>query len=125
MIYNELIAHFMGGSIIKTEHYEMPHGSHQSGVINYWSIPRGITSCNQSMAKIGMFFYHNDWNDLNFVINYIETFGEYRFVICGNICIIEIKHLHKWEILLTCEDKNKLTATYNAVGKLLQILKNK
>jgi hypothetical protein len=121
---NNIIAYFMGGEIIKEEHYEMPHGSYHDVVINDWKIPLGIPSDSISSAKIGLFNYHNDWNSLIPVIEKIENLvvedEVFRIISHKNRCIVEAQltcfHPSEfWHIHLQTEGKNKIDATYLAI----------
>lgn len=130
MTYNDNIALFMGGKIVGKEPYEMPHGSNHTGEITHWSLANGIPSYDESMAKIGLFRYHSDWNWLQPVIDKIETIYTndtyYRLVSYKNTCTVEIRpNTDKWYTLFVVQEKDKLTATYNAVGKLILDLKIK
>lgn len=130
MKFNEIFAHFMGGVITGKEPYEMPHGSNHTGEITHWSLPKGVPSDSEGIAKIGLFRYHNDWNWLQPVIDKIETLytndAYYRVVMYKNTCTVEIRpNTDKWYTLFVVEDKDKITATYNALGKLLTDLKIK
>lgn len=69
---NNLIAEFMGASIVRKEEYEEPHGSRGTGIITYWTRPEGIPF-DDGLATIGHFRYHTSWNWLMPVIRKINS----------------------------------------------------
>lgn len=79
----DLIAKFMGGYIINTEKYTMPHGSQSEGEVSHWFNPEGLPSgVDIQMVKIGVFNYSNSWDWLMPVIQKINGLGkEYQFTI--------------------------------------------
>lgn len=77
---NDVLAKFMGGSIVSTEPYEMPHGSHSTGTIVKWTIPSKIPTDGRSLAELGLFKYDSNWDWLWPVIDKIESLG-YSFSI--------------------------------------------
>jgi len=128
MIYNDIIGVFMGGSLTSTEKCQMPHGSCHNVIINKWDIPLGIPHDKSSLARIGLFSYHNDWNTLIPVIDYIETLEvdeeNFRFIFHKNTCIVEaqwkiFQPSEVWHTHLKVEGNNKMEAAYNAVGQLI------
>ena len=130
---DNIIAHFMGGKVLKEEHYEMPHGSHQDVVISNWQIPKGTTSDNRSSASIGIFHYSNDWNSLIPVIEQIETLEiddeVFRFSFRKNVCTIEAQCVFLqpstiWHVHLEATGKNKIEATNTAIVEFIKWLHN-
>lgn len=77
---NRKIAEFMGGSLLGTETYEMPHGSRSEVEIENWSGIAEVPSGQYDMAKIGIFSYDSSWSWLWPVIDKIESLG-FNFVI--------------------------------------------
>lgn len=71
---NKDIAKFMGGRIVRTEKYEMPHGSRSEGEIEHWEFDKYSLSRDE-YARIGIFKYNRDWNDLMEVVEKIESMG--------------------------------------------------
>ena len=71
---NKAIAKFMGGRIVRTEDYEMPHGSHSEGTIEHWEFDN-YSQSRDEYARIGIFRYDRDWNDLMEVVQKIESMG--------------------------------------------------
>ena len=121
---SEIIARFMGGKILNTEHHSMPHGSCHDLTIKNWSVPAGTPSSYISQAKIGIFNYHNSWECLIPVIEKIENIEiddeVYRFVIHKNTSIIEAQLVFFqpssiWHIHLKNEGINKIDATYKSI----------
>lgn len=70
---NKLIAQFMGGRIVNTQDYEMPHGSNSTGTLEHWEFD-DYEGLDES-AKRGHFHYDTDWNELMPVIVKIESLG--------------------------------------------------
>jgi hypothetical protein len=72
---NRLIAQFMGGSVVSSEKYEMPHGSNTEGVLERWNGLTGIPSHDQELAALGIFRYETSWSWIFPVIDKIESLG--------------------------------------------------
>jgi hypothetical protein len=72
---NRLLAKFMGGTIVSSETYEMPHGSNVKGVFEKWGGLSGIPSHDQELAAVGIFRYETSWNWIFPVIEKIESLG--------------------------------------------------
>jgi hypothetical protein len=72
---NRALAEFMGGTVISSEKYEMPHGSHSEGVMERWGGLTGIPSHDRELAEIGIFRYETSWNWIFPVIDKIESLG--------------------------------------------------
>jgi len=88
---NKILAKFMGGRIVRTEEYEMPHGSHSTGTIEHWEFD-SYSHSRDEYARIGIFKYDTDWNELMSVIDKIEQDPNSPFIeICGRRC--EISHM--------------------------------
>ena len=130
---SELIAHFMGGRIISTEHHNMPHGSCHDVIIKNWSVPHGTPSDYISQAKIGIFNYHNSWECLIPVMEAIENIiiddEVYRFVLHKNTCIIEaqltfFKPSSIWHTHLKNEGSSKIDAAYKTIIQFINWYKN-
>lgn len=105
---NKILARFMGGRVVRTEEYEMPHGSHSRGTMEHWEFDNYHFSRDE-YASIGIFKFERDWNDLMAVIDKIEQDPNSPFIeICGRRC--EISHMinHNWP-----QDK-AVVCNYNA-----------
>lgn len=72
---NRILAQFMGGTVVSSEKYEMPHGSNSEVVIEKWGGLSGIPSHDQELAAIGIFRYETSWNWIFPVIDKIESLG--------------------------------------------------
>jgi hypothetical protein len=124
MKFNNEIAYFMGGSVSKDV----------AGLIKVWNVPKGTPEHHTSLARMGVFHYHNDWNVLTSVIDYIETLTVeeeiFRFVFYKNTCIVEahwtIFDSKIWHTHIQTEGKNKMEAAYKAVINMITFInKNK
>lgn len=94
---NKLIAQFMGGKITHTKDYEMPHGSHSTGTIEYWDGIRSVPTDGYEDAKMGIFGYNWSWDWLMPVVEKIESLGT-GYVMTEN---------NKCEIVITLDNKGK------------------
>lgn len=113
---NKLIAKFMGGRIVRTEKYEMPHGSHSEGEIEHWEFDHGYHMTRNEYANIGVFRFERDWNDLMAVVEKIENEDLDVFVeICGRRCEMSYMINHNWP-----HDKGEL-CDYNASNSASKI----
>jgi hypothetical protein len=65
----------MGGTIVSSETYEMPHGSNGKGVFGKWGGLSGIPSHDQELAALGIFRYETSWSWIFPVIEKIESLG--------------------------------------------------
>jgi hypothetical protein len=69
---NIVLAQFMGGKLLSTEPYEMPHGSRSEGELESWSRLEGM---NSDMSRLGIFEYDSSWSWIHPVIDKIESLG--------------------------------------------------
>ena len=72
---NRTLAQFMGGTIVSSKKYEMPHGSNTEGVLEKWGGLSGIPSHDQELAELGIFRYETSWSWIFPVIDKIESLG--------------------------------------------------
>ena len=70
---NTLIAMFMGGSVLREEEYELPHGSRGYVMIRHWSLPTRVPLRDFDNAGIGHFNYNLSWDWLMPVIRKINS----------------------------------------------------
>lgn len=138
---NKLIAQFMGGVITHTQEYEMPHGSHSTGVIEYWDKIKGKPIDGYEDAKVGIFGYNYSWDWLMPVVEKIENindfdkyykwkdiddeersnFAGYEVDIDRDRCKIWLNlELDPSELLGSGQEGDKLKSTYKAVVEFIK-----
>jgi hypothetical protein len=73
---NKEIAKFMGGYVISSEDYELPHGSR--GIIkkNTWFRPKNVPLHDFESSQLGRFGYNMSWDWLMPVIREINSLGK-------------------------------------------------
>lgn len=124
---NNMIAHFMGGYVIKQREYDMPHGSQSTHIINMWMKPMGAPNW-ATFAHIGHFEYHSSWDWLMPVIRKINGLGkEYQFTIFKTYvsCTVErggkfYKDFSFSHAEYITEEQSDITAAYNLVVKFIE-----
>jgi hypothetical protein len=114
---NRKIALFMGGKILKTETYEMPHGSRGEIEIEYWSMPKGIDY--NSFTEIGHFSFDRNWDHLMAAVDFLENQG-YSFSIYRNECQV-YKSYHGFQVKVSeVIEKNKMNAIFKSVCETIE-----
>ncbi len=114
---DNIIAKFMGGEIISTEEYEMPHGSYSTGIITHWKSPKGIPYGNEHLINVGSFRYSFDYNWLMPVVEEIESLGYNSCIelVSDNTHRVTIYSPIYGEIGIGGKEDSKIQAIYSAV----------
>ena len=128
---NKAIAKFMGGRVVRTEEYEMPHGSHSTGIIETWEFDT-YSKSRDEYARIGHFKYDRDWNELMEVVEKIESLG---FIVSNDQAdttilkpsiILGTEGLHSFiKCFGTSKKMTKKESIYQAIVEFVEWYQNK
>ncbi len=114
---NRKIALFMGGKVLKTETYEMPHGSRGEIEIERWSMPKGIDY--NAFTELGHFSFERNWDHLMAAVDFLEDRG-YSFSIYRNECVVHKSYNGFLTRVSEVKGKNKMDAIFKCVCETIE-----